>query len=76
MNIQEETLYDVFVAELAERPLWLVAVNGLSRAVTVMRRIASKHPGRYFVLDEKGGMVAQTDRPQAKLSASAGSSAA
>jgi len=69
MTTQEESLYDIFAGDLAKKPLWLIAISGLSNAVAVMNRLAVKQPGRYFVLDEHGCVVAQVDRPEARLSA-------
>lgn len=69
MSTQEETLYDIFAGELTKKPLWLIAIGGLPNAVAVMNRLAVKQPGRYFVLDEHGRVVAQVDRPEARLSA-------
>lgn len=69
MSNQEENLYDIFAGDLATRPLWLVAVSGLSNAVAVMNRLATKRPGSYFVLDEGAHIVAQIDRREVRLSA-------
>jgi hypothetical protein len=69
MNTQEESLYDIFAGNLATTAFWLVAISGFSNAVAVMKRLATKQPGRYFVLDEDGRVVAEVDRREARLSA-------
>lgn len=69
MSTQEESLYDIFAGEIEERPLWLVAVSGLSQAVAVMNHVAMKHPGAYFVLDRNRRIVAQIDGRKTRLSA-------
>ena len=69
MSAQEGYLYDILAGELSEKPLWLVAVSGLSTAISVMNRIAIKQPGAYFVLDTNSRIVAQIDGRKTRLSA-------
>ena len=44
-------MYDIFSGTLDKDPFWLLAVSGLPAAIDVMNRMASEHPGSYFVFD-------------------------
>jgi hypothetical protein len=45
----DEFKYDVFKGTPKKNPLWLGSVNGLDRATELMKRMAARLPGDYFV---------------------------
>ncbi len=55
-------VYDIFAGSLERDPQWILAVSGLSTAVTLMNRIADEYPGAYFIFDTLARcVVAQID---------------
>jgi hypothetical protein len=45
-----EAEYAIFKGKYSENPIWLGSIDGFDRAVEIMKRMAERLPGDYFVL--------------------------
>jgi hypothetical protein len=48
-TVDDISTYDVFKGNHQKKPLWLGTVEGRTRAIDLMNRMAARLPGDYFV---------------------------
>lgn len=53
----KETTFDIFSGEPDRAPVWIDAVDGLSKARARLQDIAAEKPGKYFLFSVCSGSI-------------------
>lgn len=53
----KEPTFDIFSGESDKAPVWIEAVEGLSKARERLEQIAAKKPGKYFLFSLYSGSI-------------------